>query len=229
MCIPYWDSELDVEVGCWGGFNFERGSISMAALHSASLGIISAQAMSLGSELLYLCGTGGVAGSMMWEESVLEVRNVPSEAPFTLVLGYSREMEKFASSFAADHEEIKAGVTDCTFWSNKVPLSRYKVIAFMATVPVFDERDCLADMARRLKEWKSRDPFIPFYAEKLGFIRAPLSYETDVPRDLVMTSELQNFQLEATRLVVGPSPSVALPLFYEMRMGAGDIKDCEEQ
>ena len=111
MCIPYWDSELDVEVGCWASFNFERCAVSMVGLHSEALGEMAALALSLNSELLYLCGgNSGIAGSMIWEEPILENRDIPVMSPFTLVLGYSREMEAFTSFFLKEKEDLKAGV-----------------------------------------------------------------------------------------------------------------------
>ena len=229
MCIPYWDSELDVEVGCWASFNFERCAVSMVGLHSEALGERAALALSLNSELLYLCGgNSGIAGSMIWEEPILENRDIPVMSPFTLVLGYSREMEAFTSFFLKEKEDLKAGVTDCTFWTNEVPLSRYKVIAFMAAQPLFDEIDCLNEMRKAMKEWKHRDLLIPFYAEQFGFVRAPVPYETDIPKDMLMTNRLQNFQLEATRSVVGPAPSVSLPAFYELTMGNESVKNEED-
>lgn len=64
----------------------EHGAVSMAGLHSELLRDLSFQALSLDSELLYLCGSEcGIAGSMIWDESVLERRTASNAPPFTLV------------------------------------------------------------------------------------------------------------------------------------------------
>ena len=226
MCLPYWNSELDVEVGCWNFVRREHGVVSMAGLHSELLRELSFQTLSLGSELLYLCGGEcGIAGSMLWDEAVLEKKTGADMSPFTLVLGYSREMERFTARFLAGREDLKAGVTECTFWKRRIALMRYKVIACMAALPVFNELECLGKMLKALRKWKKKNALIPFYAERLGFLRAPLPYETDVPEDMLVMNKLENFQLDATRSVVGPSPSVPLPAFYEL--AAGD--DGEEE
>ena len=47
MCLPYWNSELDIEVGCWSFSRREHGTISMAGLHSELLRDLSFQALSL--------------------------------------------------------------------------------------------------------------------------------------------------------------------------------------
>ena len=66
MCLPYWNSELDVEAGAWTYASSARGTLSAARLHSPQLEELSALALALDSELLYLYGkTCGAAGSML--------------------------------------------------------------------------------------------------------------------------------------------------------------------
>ncbi len=228
MYLPYWDSEIDVEVGCLAFSNREHAALTLAGLHSDLLKRLSAYALSLNSELLYLCGTNcGIAGSMTWEEVVLDQRDLSGPAPFTLVFGYSREMEAFASHFVEGQNALRAGVTQCTFWNRKIPLASYKVIAFMAALPIVNDMEALGALAEAFRRSALGSALIPAYAERLGFLRAPVSYETDTPWGLLMTSRLEEFQLEATRSVVGPSPSVPLPLFYELA-NTSRLYDLEE-
>ncbi len=217
MYLPYWDSEIDVEVGRLAFSNRGRGALTLAGLHSDLLKKLSAYALSLNSELLYLCGTNcGIAGSMIWEEAILSDRDLSEGSPFTLVFGYSREMENFVSQFIDGQSALRAGVTQCTFWNRKIPIASYKVIAFMAVLPIVNEIQSLEAMAEKFRSCSSENELVAGYAERFGFLRAPVLYETDTPRGLLMTSKLEEFQLEATRSVVGPSPSVPLPLFYEL-------------
>lgn len=223
MCLPYWDSEIDVEVGDWAFSNREHGALSLAGLHSDLLKRLSAYALSLDSELLYLCGSNcGIAGSMIWEEPVLNRRGVSESSPFTLILGYSREMERFSSHFISTQSALKAGVTQCTFWNRKVPLSSYKVIAYMAVLPVVNEMESLEAMLKEFRAYRKDGALVPYYAERFGFLRAPVPYETDVLQSLLVMNKLDDFQLEATRSVVGPPPSVPLPLFYELSIDGAD-------
>ena len=67
-----------------------------------------------------------------------------------------------------------------------------------------------------LKKQEQNGGTTSFYAERLGFVRAPVPFETDIPAQMIMFEELDSFQLDATRSVVGPAPSVPLPVFFEL-------------
>jgi len=226
MCLPYWNSELDVEAGAWTYASSARGTLSAARLHSPQLEELSALALALDSELLYLYGkTCGAAGSMLWDEAVLDRREAPELLPFTLVLGWSDAVERLAAGLIERCDGLSAGVTDCTFWNRGVPLARYKVVAFMAALPIFDEESFLTTLSETLKSWVRKDRLIPYYAERFGFVRAPVPYETDSPRRMLMMDELNSFQLDATRSVVGPAPTAPLPMFFELAAMAGSEQD----
>ncbi len=215
VCLPYWDSDLDVEVGRWGAVNLRKRPVSSAGFHSPLMAKIAAGALALESELLYLCGlTSGVAGTMAWENPLTRLGPSPLSL-FTLVLGYSRPMEALVTSFLERHPELRGGVTDCTFWCDAVPSCRYKVIVVVAALPLVDEGACLRDLGEALEAQKPRSS-AAFYAEKLGYLRGPVPYETDNPRGLSVTAELLNLQLEATWEVLGPSPVATLPALIDL-------------
>ncbi|MGI6075895.1 MAG: hypothetical protein ACOYD9_05980 [Pyramidobacter sp.] len=216
MCLPYWDSELDIEVGGWAFSNREHSVVSLAGLHSELLKKLSFCALALNSELLYLCGSDvGASGSMFWENAMEASRDSRGLFPFTLIFGYSSEIERFGGSFTARHSGLKAGVTRCTFWNKKIPLASYKVVALVTEQIAIDEVDCLNAMLADFERKESCDALIPCYAERFGFLRAPLSYETDRPTNMLISRQLENIQLEATRAVVGPSPLVPFPAAYD--------------
>lgn len=220
MCLPYWDTELDIEVGDWAFSNKERCAVSLAGLHSDLLKKMSSCVLALNSELLYICGTEiGAAGSMFWEESISDSRGIPGLSPFTVILGYSREIERFAAVFCAQHGKLKAGVTRCTFWNGNIPLASYKVVALVTDLPMIDEVGCLTSMLSAFIGSGKCNTLLPYYAERFGFLRAPVFYETDKPENLLVTHKLESFQLEATRSVVGPSPMVSMPAIYEIPLG----------
>lgn len=217
MCLPYWDSELDVEVGPWGSFKMEHRPVSAPALYSPQMGRLANEAMALESEFLYMNGLGmGAAGSMIWENSLLLMDEVPVLPMFTLIFGYSRKIESFLSDFLLSRQGLKGGVTVCTFWQDEVPIVHYKVAAVLGTVPLVDEEQCISSLIDAMARRKDRDSSLSYFAEKLGFLRAPVPYETDRPGDLSVTEKLQSFQLAATREVLGPSPSVPMPAIFDM-------------
>ena len=216
MCLPYWRGELDIETGSWAFTCRVRNAVSLAGLHSELLKRLSAGALSLESELLYLCGQStGVAGSVLWEETALGQNADGPIAPFTLVFGYSREMECFSVDFSGFHDDVRAAIAQCTFRSGTTRLSTCKGIAFVAVQLPFDEVKLLCDMAKALSCWHGTDVRIPFYAEQLGYLHAPVAYETDPPMKLLTMQHLEDFQLDATRAVLGPSPSIPLPELYQ--------------
>lgn len=216
MCLPYWDSELDIEIGGWAFSNREHSVVSLAGLHSELLKRLSFCALALNSELLYLCGNDiGTSGSLFWEDAMETPRSSRGFFPFTLIFGYSSEMERFGAAFTSHRSGLKAGVTQCTFWNKKIPLASYKVVVLVTDQTALDEMDCLRAMLDEFEKKQRRDALIPCYAERLGFIRAPLSYETDRPADLLISKQLETIELEATRAVVGPSPLVPFPAAYD--------------
>ena len=220
MCLPYWDTELDIEAGDWAFSNKELCAVSMAGLHSELLKKLASCALAMNSELLYICGTEiGAGGSMFWEESISGTRGIPGLSPFTAIWGYSSEIERFEAAFTARYTPLKAGVTRCTFWNRDVPLTVYKVVVLVTDLPVIDEVKCLTLMLDEFMKSSSRNELLPYYAERFGFLRAPVFYETDKPEKLLVAHKLESFQLDATRSVVGPSPMVSMPALYEISLG----------
>ena len=222
MCLPYWNSEIDVETGVLAAVKKTRSSVAMARLHGPQLEALASLALNCDSELLYICGKENApAGSMLWDGAVTERRVAPDLLPFTLVLGYSRMIERIAVAVTERVAGLRAGVTDCTFWNGGVPLARYKVVAFVAALPIFDENSFLESLVAELKKQSDLNATTSFYAERLGFVRAPVPYETDTPVQMLMFDELDSFQLDATHSVVGPAPSVPLPVFFELATLSG--------
>lgn len=212
MCLPYWDSEIDVEASAWGASR-RVSSQSANKLHGKLLEELSENTLALGSEFLYLSGKNfGEAGSMLWDEPFTR-RSFSGEPFFMLVLGCSPAVERTAANLLERFDGVKAGVTDCTFWNRGVPVVRCRVTAFVAVTLVFDELDFLTVLNKELKECKEKDLLIPYYAGRLGFVRAPLLHDTDMLTYINIIDKLDSFQLDATRSVVGPAVSVPMPDF----------------
>lgn len=214
MCLPYWDSEIDVEVGAWSPARCVY-SQSANRLHSRFLEELSENALAAGSEVLYVSGKKiGAAGSMLWGDPVFARCPISEEWPFTLVLGYCQTVEQVAVDLLERFDAVRAGVTDCTFWNHDVPVVRCKVIAVVSVMPDFDEFDFLAVLSKELKGNKEKNSLIPFYAGRFGFVREPILGDMDKPAHKNIIDKLDSFQLEVTRLVVGPAVSAPMPALY---------------
>ena len=212
MFLPYWDSDLEVEAGFLSSAAAVRRPLTAAGFYSPALRELSEFALSVKSELLYMCGAPfGWAGSMIWEEVFFRKRTAPESSPFTLLFGYSAEMERVSAAFLQEDKNLAAGVSECLFWNGNVPHVSCKVIAFVAADERSDTAAGFEHLVSFAGTWKRKDPLIPFYAEQFGFVRAPCRFETDDPRSLLASARLDDFQLTATENVVGPSPSVPLP------------------
>jgi len=57
---------------------------------------------------------------------------------------------------------------------------------------------------------------MPFFAEKFGYRRFFIPYETDNPVDLEISRLLHEMEFEETRKWVGPSPEVSFPPFLTL-------------
>lgn len=214
MKLPLWDSELDVEVGPSTYCLLSSHPLSSLRQHGDPLGKIAIGAFALNSEFLYLCGPeSGLSGSMVWEAPFLMVKK-SCFMPFTIAFGYSPAMEDFLAQFILAHDDLVAGVSICTFWRDSVPLSTCKILALLSATPLIDEPSILESLSQHLYQKTQLNQQLPFYAEQMGFIRAPVLFENEVPHDLMLEQELESLQLEVTREIVGPSPRVPLPPFY---------------
>ncbi|WP_276956773.1 hypothetical protein [Jonquetella anthropi] len=215
MELPLWDGELSIEVGSWISYVVASRPLSMLETHGPVMKTIGEGAMALQSEFLYLCGvTSGLSGAMIWD-APLASSVEPLSPLFTVVFGYSLTMEDFLARFVTPKDELVAGVTWCTFWRADLPLGKCKALALLGSLPLIDEDACLSELARALSDKKLGNWQIPYFAETYGFLRAPVMFETDRTSDLMIEKQLESFQLDATHNVLGPSPRLSLPPFYQ--------------
>ncbi len=213
MYLPYWRSELDIEAGECASVTDARRVVSMARLHSPQLEELSRLALAAESELLYVWSAFmGLAGSMLWEETLFEQRFTYETMVFTLVLAYSPAVEKLAADCLERVEGMRGGVTECTFRVRGVPKLRYRVVAVVADQPFVDGSLFVDALIEALKDHSLQNRLIPYYAEKMGVVRSPVALGKDGLRSLAVTDALESFELEATRTIVGPAPSIPLPL-----------------
>ncbi len=212
--LRYWSSELDLEIAPWFPFGVDYKPISINSLYSPQLKDIAAFCLDMGSEFFFMTSTyGGCVGSLMRDNFYkYDVKNGVSLG-FMMLLGYSPQMEKFLFEKISDQDEIKAGVAFCSLWNKTLLLENLKVIALVSNSIIFNEEDFLADFEAMLSKESVAHSNISYFAEKFGYRRFYMAYETDDLLQLRISNLLYEMEFPETRQMVGPSPEMPFPSF----------------
>jgi hypothetical protein len=127
-----------------------------------------------------------------------------------MVFGYSRVMEALLHLVAKASLEVKAGVTICGVWDGEVLLDESKVIALVCDNPLFEEDKFLEALRDVMSKAGGEKRQASFYAERFGYRRFSIPYETDDVQQLAISQLLHDFEFEETRSIVGPRPEIPL-------------------
>jgi len=201
---------MDLDVVGWLPYSFDFAPVSINAMHSEQLRSIAAMALEVGSEFLCLKSLrSGRVGSLFPENLIDPERALP-EGPlgFVMVFSYSKVMETLSFLMAEAIPGMKAGLTLCGLWDGTRLVDEVKVIAVTNENPFFDEEPFLEMLQDVLKKASGDSAQTAFFAEKFGYRRASIPYETDDVTQLFITQMLFDFELEETRKIVGPMPQV---------------------
>jgi hypothetical protein len=210
--LPYWDSDVDMEVASWFPLRMDYLPVSVNAHHSAVLRQIAALSLCMDSEFFFLASLrSGYAGTLLRDSMFVPGRVNRIGLGFTMLFGYSSPMEELLSSMVDTEEEVEAGVSFCCLWNGDIMLDNFKSIVLVSGNPLFDEGPFLAELASNLERRVSSGRSLPFFAEKFGYRRFFIRYETDDLTGLEISRLLFEMEFEETRKSVGPSPEVAFP------------------
>jgi len=145
-------------------------------------------------------------------------RNHNIELGFTMVFTYSERMEKAIIPVLREYPGLKAGLTLCGIWSDNVLVDECKVIMLISEDPFFDEVKFFNSLQKVFQAFTGRDHSnLSFFAEKFGYRRFSISYETDNLTQMRITQALFDFELDATKEVIGPAPELKLPILPGLR------------
>ena len=230
--LPYWNSDLDLEIASWFPLGLDYRPVS--SNQPPRLRRIASRCLGLGSEFLFMSSPrAGCAGSLMrdnWDAGSDGLIRLG----FMMVLGYSPEMERMIELVLSGMErkdghpgsdgELSAGVAACSLWHEGLLMGSVKVIALASGEPFFEEDGFLEGLDKALSEWESggmgtRDAGLSFFAERFGYRRFPLMYETDDLLQMRISRLLYEMEFSETRQMVGPSPEVAFPPFLGVAIG----------
>lgn len=211
--LPYWDQNVDLEIASWLPYRIDFTPISVNALHSERLASIARLAFGLESEFFYLHSPeSGYVGTMARESLIDPDKNSERTGGFTIVFSYSSSIERVLGSVVQGQLNVYAGLTLCGIWDRFVLVDECKVVAVASDDPQFDEDQFLNNLEQALKQSKEvRNSNLAFYAEKFGYRRFSIPYETDNVTQMEISQLLFEFEMEETLKIVGPLPEVSLP------------------
>ena len=218
--LSYWSSDLDLEIASWFPFGVDYKPVSINSLHSLQLKRIAALCLGVGSEFYFMTSMwSGCVGSLMRDNFYKNSSGHAVSLGFMMLLGYSPQMEKLLCRKLAEQKDIKAGVAFCSLWNKTLYLENMKVIVLVSDSLLFSEDDFLVDFESMFKDETSPDHSnVSYFAEKFGYRRFCMAYETDDLLQLRISKLLYEMELPETRQMVGPSPEMPFPPFFGLRL-----------
>ena len=220
--LPYWNSDLDLEIASWFPLGLDYQPVSANHFYSPQLRRIAAGCLERGSELFFMASPRmGCIGSLMRDNFYKAAPYGRVSLGFMMVLGYSSRMEILIGGELKSQEDagVSAGVAFCSLWNAGVLLGSMKVIALVSDEIIFDEEKFLDGFERTLSGPGERTG-LSYFAERFGYRRFCMPYETDDPLQLRISQLLYEMEFTETRQMVGPSPEVPFPPFLGITLSA---------
>ncbi|MDR1730770.1 MAG: hypothetical protein LBR61_01615 [Synergistaceae bacterium] len=161
----------------------------------------------------------GNVGSLMRENFYRYDRPNSVTLGFMMLLGYSEKMEELLCRKLTEESQVRAGIAFCSLWNKSFLLDNIKVIVVISDAILFNEEEFLTDFETMLSEEKNLDRSeVVYFAEKFGYRRFHMAYETDDPLKLQISRLLYEMEFPETRRMVGPSPEMPFPPFLGMNL-----------
>ena len=217
--LPYWDSNVDMEVASWFPLRMDYKPVSINSHHSAVLSRIAALSLRMNSEFFCLTSLrSGYIGTLLRDSMIVPGRGGRIGLGFAMFFGYSAPMEELLSTLSEGEEDIEAGVSFCCLWDRDIMLESIKTIVLVSGDPLFDEESFLERLSTALEGRALAQASLPFFAEKFGYRRFFIPYETDDLVHLEISRLLFEIEFEETRKWVGPSPEVSFPPLFGIEL-----------
>lgn len=210
--MNYWDHNVDLRVVSWFPLGKDYKPVSINSYHSSVLEEIAGLSLALDSEFFCLTSLkSGYVGSLLRDNMLIPGKDIKIDLGFTMVFGYSHKMESLLFSLLKGTQGISGGITTCTLWSNNLLLESFKSIILVSTNPLFDEESFFDLLVRSMRIVSDDNSAMSYFAEKFGYTRFFIPFETDNPVNLQISRYLYEMEFEETRRTVGPSPERSLP------------------
>ena len=189
--------------------------VSINSMYSPQLKRIAAFCLEMGSEFFFMTSMwSGCVGNLMRDNFYKASTSKNLSLGFMMLLGYSPQMEQLLERNFTDQKDIKAGVAFCSMWNKTLFLENMKVIVLVSDNVLFSEDSFLADFESMFENETRLPSSISYFAEKFGYRRFCMAYETDDLLQLRISKLLYEMELPETRQMVGPSPEMPFPPFF---------------
>ena len=206
--------EFDIET--WVPYRCDFKPITTNSLFSDILGDIAALAMMTESELLYMWDDEDCPVGTFVPENLMRPRTGSQEhRGFAIVFAYSEQMERVLYGLEGSGDIFGAGITNCGIWRSSIFIDECKVLVAASVNPMFDPEVFLRSLKAELGRNKSSGKNIPYFAEKFGFRRFSIPYETDDVMDIQISNVLAAFELEETRRFIGIPAELSLENYQD--------------
>ena len=234
--LPYWNSDLDLEIASWFPLGVDYRPVPTN--QSPQLQRIASRCLGLDSEFLFMSSPRtGCVGSLMRDNWGMPENGI-IHLGFMMVLGYSPRMERLVELVldgrtreqnGEEEPQLEAGVAFCSLWHEGILMGAVKVIALVSGEPFFEEDGFLDGFDRALSDTgsaKEQDARLSFFAERFGYRRFSMLYETDDPLQMRISQLLYEMEFSETRQMVGPSPELPFPPFLGVAL-SGWPESCD--
>lgn len=211
--LPYWDQNIELDIAPWIPYGKDYSPVTVNSLYSPLLGSVAGLAFELRSEFLYLRSfQSGNVGTLVRQNMIDPVRNKGLELGFTMVFSFSEQVESAIIPLLYEYSGLRAGLTLCGIWSDDVLVDECKVLMLVCEDPFFDESRFIVSLQKSFQHSVGdKKPDISFFAEKFGYRRFSISYETEDLTQMRITQTLFDMELDATKELLGPAPELKLP------------------
>lgn len=211
--LPYWDQNIDIDIAQWVPYGKDYSPVTVNTMFNPLLGSVAGLALEMKSEFLCLRSfQSGNIGTMVRQNIIDPVRNSGLQLGFTMVFSYSEKIEHTVIPLLRLYPGLMAGLTLCDIWSGDVLVDECKVLMLINEDPFFNEADFLEKLNRCFQASSGRKSSnLSFFAEKFGYRRFSISYETDDLTQMRITQALFDMELDATKEVLGPVPELKIP------------------
>ena len=211
--LPYWDQNIDLDIVPWIPYGKDYSPVTVNGLCCPLLAKLAGLALEMKSEFLCLRSfQSGEVGAMTRQNIIDPGRGGGVELGFTMVFSYSEQLERSVLPLLAHYPGLMAGLTLCDIWREDVLVDECKVLLMLCEDPFFDESDFMEKLCLSFQHSAGRKKSnLSFFAEKFGYRRFSIDYETDNLTQLRITQALMDMDLEATKEVIGPVPELRLP------------------
>lgn len=234
MILPFWNSELYVEISSWFPFGKDYHLSSLNRFFNGTLRHISEACLDLDSEFFFMASPlTGCVGNLSRENFFKYSPDKVLNLGFLITLGYSEKIERAVIGslmFGENGRNLLAGITNCSLWSRGIFEGSSKVIAIASNEPFFDcmsylsELSAFLDTARSFADsWNNA-----YYAGKFGYDRFFMSWENEEPYDAGISRILAELEYDGTKEIAGGSSVIEFPPFLGTAVSFKELNESED-